>query len=58
MYVCICNALTQRQVREAIENRPRDVAAVYRYHDCQPQCGRCVPEVRAMLKDARETKAA
>lgn len=58
MYVCNCNALTQAQVRKAIENHARDAAAVYRYHDCQPQCGRCVPEVRAMLKDAREPKAA
>jgi bacterioferritin-associated ferredoxin len=58
MYVCNCNGLTKRQVREAIEKRPRDVEAVYRYHDCQPQCGRCVPEVSEMLAEARETEAA
>jgi bacterioferritin-associated ferredoxin len=58
MYVCICNALTERQVREAVAQRPRDAAAVYRYYDCQPQCGRCVPEVCAMLKEARKAKAA
>jgi bacterioferritin-associated ferredoxin len=58
MYVCNCNALTQKQVREAIKNRPRDVEAVYRYHQCQPQCGRCVPDIREMLDEARETEAA
>jgi bacterioferritin-associated ferredoxin len=58
MYVCNCNALTERQVREAIARRPRDTAEVYRYYDCQPQCGRCVPEVREMLKKAREAKVA
>jgi len=50
--------LTQKQVREAVDQRPRDVIEVYRYHACEPQCGRCVPEVRAMLTEAREAKAA
>jgi bacterioferritin-associated ferredoxin len=58
MYVCNCNGLTKRQVRQAIENQPGDVMAVYRYHECQPQCGRCVPEIREMLDEARETEAA
>lgn len=58
MYVCNCNGLTEKQVHEAIKNRPRDVEAVYRYHQCQPQCGRCVPDIREMLDEARETEAA
>ena len=58
MYVCICNALTEKQIREALAARPADVRAVYRHHDCKPQCGRCVAEVCAMLKKAREAKAA
>lgn len=58
MYVCNCNALTEKQIREAIANRPRDAAGVYRYHGCQPQCGRCVAEVREMLKQALDAKAA
>ena len=58
MYVCNCNGLTKRQVRQAIENQPGDVMAVYRYHECQPQCGRCVPEIREMLDEAREPEAA
>jgi bacterioferritin-associated ferredoxin len=58
MYVCNCNALTDTQIREAIAKRPRDAASVYRYYDCAPQCGRCVPEIREMLKQAREAKAA
>jgi bacterioferritin-associated ferredoxin len=58
MYLCNCNGLTQKQVRQALEKRPRDVEAVYRYHGCRPQCGRCVPEVREMLDKARESEAA
>ena len=58
MFVCNCNGLTRKQVREAVDKRPRDVLEVYRYHACEPQCGRCVPEVREMLSEAREAKAA
>ena len=58
MFVCNCNGLTQKQVREACEKRPRDVMDVYRYHACEPQCGRCVPEIRDMLTKASEPKAA
>jgi bacterioferritin-associated ferredoxin len=59
MYVCNCNGLTQKQVREAIDRKPpRDEMCVYRYYQCEPQCGRCVPEIREMLIEARETEAA
>lgn len=58
MYVCNCNGLTEKQIRKAIENQPGDAMAVYGYYDCQPQCGRCVPEIREMLVEARESEAA
>lgn len=58
MYVCNCNGLTQKQVKQAIEDQPRDVMSVYKYYDCQPQCGRCVREIREMLSEAREAEAA
>ncbi|MCE9521872.1 MAG: (2Fe-2S)-binding protein [Alphaproteobacteria bacterium] len=59
MYVCNCNGLTQRQVREAISKlRPQDPGSIYRYYDCKPQCGRCVSDVRQMLIKERETEAA
>lgn len=58
MYVCNCNGLTTRDVRKAIEKRPQDELCVYRYYDCEPQCGRCVPEVREMIERSRETEAA
>jgi bacterioferritin-associated ferredoxin len=58
MYVCNCNGLTKKDVRKAIEDRPRDALSVYRYHGCEPQCGRCVPEIREMLEESRESEAA
>ncbi|WP_372057281.1 (2Fe-2S)-binding protein [Tistrella mobilis] len=48
MYVCICNGLTERRVREAAAGA-RSVSGVYRALGTRPQCGKCVDCVRAML---------
>ena len=58
MYVCNCNGLTLKQVQKALDEAPRDEFCVYRRYDCEPQCGRCVPEIRAMLERTRESEAA
>jgi len=48
MYVCICNALKEKDVRHAAEQggatRP---AEVFRFHGCAPQCGKCACHMRA-----------
>jgi bacterioferritin-associated ferredoxin len=49
MYVCLCNALTDRDVR-AHNDGTCSVAMVYRALGCEPQCGKCVPFVRQMLR--------
>jgi bacterioferritin-associated ferredoxin len=49
MYVCVCNALTDRDVR--VQAGAGSVAMVYRGCGCQPQCGKCVPLVRQMLRE-------
>lgn len=50
MYVCLCNALTDRDVRAHSANAGCSVAMVYRALGCEPQCGKCVPYVRQMLR--------
>jgi bacterioferritin-associated ferredoxin len=51
MYVCLCNALTDRQVREAVSNgasRPREI---YGACGCVAQCGTCATLMRQMLDE-------
>ncbi|GGB29698.1 (2Fe-2S)-binding protein [Tistrella bauzanensis] len=48
MYICICNGLTERRVREAAASA-RSVSGVYRALDSRPQCGKCIDCVRGML---------
>lgn len=49
MYVCLCRAVTDRQIRESVENGAssfRDVRAELDVGTC---CGRCVPEARELI---------
>jgi bacterioferritin-associated ferredoxin len=48
MYLCICNAITDRQAR-AHRDTSCSVAAFYRALGVKPKCGKCVPLVREML---------
>lgn len=52
MYVCICHGFTDGQVRDLTTQGCRSVAEVYRClsDGAPPQCGKCVPFVRKMLK--------
>ena len=55
MYVCNCNGIREREVRAAIEagaDRPVDI---FRARQCQPQCAKCVCEMREMIDQAQET---
>ena len=51
MYVCLCNALTDREIR-AHAGGGCSVAMVYRALGCEPQCGKCVPFVRQMVRQS------
>ena len=51
MYICLCNGLTDRDVRNSAEG-DCSVAMVYRALGCEPRCGKCVPFVRQMLREA------
>lgn len=52
MFVCLCHALTDRDICRAAEACSR-VAEVYRCYGCTPECGQCVPYVREAVR-ARE----
>ncbi len=49
MYVCLCNGFTDRQVR-SVAGEGCSTASVYRSLGVRPQCGKCVPVVRDILR--------
>jgi bacterioferritin-associated ferredoxin len=55
VYVCNCNGIRERDVAAAIEagaSRPRDV---FRLHSAEPQCAKCVCDMRRMIQDFEES---
>ena len=58
MYLCICNAINQRDVRTAYEQGARTVSSVYKVMSCVPQCGECSCAIRDELKQHREDHSA
>jgi len=57
MYVCLCNAITDRDVRRHSVEEGCSVSMVYRALGCEPQCGKCVPFVRQMLRQSEANVA-
>ena len=52
MYICLCNALTECQVRRAVQDgagRPREVHGAT---GCRAQCGTCARAILATIRDA------
>lgn len=46
MYVCICKAVTDREIRCAVAEGARTVRALRKQLGCTGQCGKCKPQVR------------
>ena len=53
MYVCICNAISDRQARSHADSAGCSVAAFYRALGVKPKCGKCAPALRDMLTTGR-----
>ena len=51
MYVCLCNALTDRQVKQAAHDAgTTKPSSVYAACGCRAQCGQCVRALVALLR--------
>lgn len=46
MLICLCNALSDRDVNCASEQANGSVSAVFKNLGCRPNCGQCVPYIR------------
>jgi bacterioferritin-associated ferredoxin len=52
MYVCICHAITDGDIGEAESKGAQCEIDVFTHYGVKPQCGRCVPSMRCMMKCA------
>ena len=52
MYVCLCNAINDSKIDEALAAGARSVARIYKHHSCAPKCGKCIPLLRERVQDS------
>ncbi|HMT47418.1 MAG: hypothetical protein RL702_2892 [Pseudomonadota bacterium] len=57
MYVCICNAIKETDLRRAALLHAGDVDAVYAALGKTPQCGQCLDDAAEILIEEREKAA-
>jgi bacterioferritin-associated ferredoxin len=56
MYVCVCNGLTSRQVQTAAACCS-STGGVYRALGVAPQCGKCIPTIRAIVTSVHQDRS-
>ena len=54
MYVCVCNAIRECELRQAARQVPGDADAVFAALGKVPQCGQCLDDAAHTLIEERE----
>jgi bacterioferritin-associated ferredoxin len=49
MWVCICHALSDTDIKTAETEGAQSAAEVFNHYGVKPQCGRCVPTVKSLM---------
>ncbi|MGF1548555.1 MAG: (2Fe-2S)-binding protein [Thiotrichales bacterium] len=56
MYVCICNAITDHQVRQALSQGKESMRDLRDHLGVTSTCGKCAKCVRRLLKEHQDTQ--
>ena len=54
LYICNCNGIRERDVRQAIEQGATRPAHVFRHVGCQAECAKCVCDMRLIIDQQAE----
>jgi bacterioferritin-associated ferredoxin len=57
MYVCVCNAITDREIRSAVALGARSLADLQTTLGVATCCGRCADCARGIVREARAEQA-
>ncbi len=57
MYICICNGVTDSQIREAAANGCSSVSELTMRTGCGSNCGSCLDIAASLLEQAAATRA-
>ena len=53
MIVCICNRITESEVRKAARAGAPNAETAYAFHGCEVQCGCCLDYAQDIVDDER-----
>lgn len=53
MYVCICHAVTERQVRQAVEDGVHTLRALRDHLGVASECGKCAGCAHGIIKERK-----
>ncbi|MDH3545874.1 MAG: (2Fe-2S)-binding protein [Gammaproteobacteria bacterium] len=56
MYVCICNAITEKQIRKAAKSGVQDLWGLQAELGVATNCGSCKETASEILREHRQTK--
>jgi bacterioferritin-associated ferredoxin len=55
MYVCLCHAISDREIRaRCASSTACSVAQIYLARGVAPKCGKCVATMRALIAESRK----
>lgn len=54
MWICLCNNISDEEVRKAISKGARNADEVFARHMKFPRCGTCIPKMEEMVEDSKE----
>ena len=57
MYFCVCKAVTERQIHQAVKDGARTLNDLRRVLGVASGCGQCAAYARQCLKEARQKNA-
>jgi bacterioferritin-associated ferredoxin len=53
VYICICNAIREKELREAARSNDQTVEALYAAFGKEPQCRQCLEEAEHIVDEER-----
>ncbi len=53
MYVCLCNGLTDKDVKGAVASGADIVSGVYQSLGAAPQCAKCTSHIRDIIQEEK-----
>ena len=56
MYICVCNAISDKDVKTAIKNGAKSIKELNQQLNVGSNCGTCVSSIQLLIDDSKQAK--